>query len=462
MTLSKALSNSRIVAAYREKTPTSEKRHQKALGIFPGAVTHDSRYILPHNIYCDRAAGSRKWDLDGNEYVDYHGGHGALILGHCHPEVMAAVHAQLDKGTHLGASTELEMRWGELVQELIPSAERVRFTASGTEATLMALRLARAFTGKSRLLRFRGHFHGWHDHMAFGVTNHFDGTPTPGVLDEIARNVVLVDPNDREGLRRALAEHDDIAAAILEPTGSTYGQVPIAPAFLKELRAETKKHGVVLIFDEVVTGFRCSPGGAQAALGVIPDMSTLAKVLSGGLPGGAVVGRKDIMDALDPAWAQATGREKVPHQGTYNANPVSAAAGVKTLEILKSTDANKRACAYAERLRKAINQAIEAEGLPWAAYGTFTGTHIFTNANNLPGVSPKSFDPLKFDYTQLKAKRGSDTLTKLRLAMRVNGVDLSGWPGGPASAVHTDNDLERTVGAFRKSVRMLRDEGEIA
>ena len=191
------------------------------------------------------------------------------------------------------------MRWAELITQLVPSAERVRFTSSGTEATLMALRLARAYTGRSRLVRFRGHFHGWNDHMTSGHASHFDGTPTSGVVAGVADNVLLCDPNDIAGITRIFNDHADIAAVILEPTGGNFGRMPILPSFLATLRDLTKQAGTVLIFDEVVTGFRVSPGGVQAALGIIPDMTTLAKVMAGGLPGGAVVGRKDIMDWLD-------------------------------------------------------------------------------------------------------------------------------------------------------------------
>ena len=175
-------SNSPIIAAYRERTPTSEALASDARGIFPSGLTHDSRRILPYGIYVERAQGSRKWDADGNEYVDYYGGHGALLLGHGRPEVVAAVQSQVARGTHFGACHELEVQWGALVKEMVPSAETVRFTSSGTEANLMALRLARAFTGRRKIVRFFGHFHGWHDHVAFGVTNHFDGSATPGVL----------------------------------------------------------------------------------------------------------------------------------------------------------------------------------------------------------------------------------------------------------------------------------------
>src|SRR5580693_2139791 len=290
--------NSPIIAAYRNATPGSATRAGQAADMFPSGITHDSRYIEPYGLYITRAEGPRKWDVDGRCYVDYFGGHGAMLLGHCNPQVMAAVHAQLDRGTHYGACHELEIEWAELVKRLIPTAERVRFTSSGTEATLMAVRLARAFSGKSKIIRFNYHFHGWHDHMTSGYASHFDGSPTPGVLSGVAGGLLLAEQNDAEGLARLLEENDDIAAAIIEPTGAHGARLPIDPKFLTVLRELTRQHGVVLIFDEVVTGFRVSPGGAQAEYGIRPDLTTLAKILAGGLPGGAVAGRKDILDLL--------------------------------------------------------------------------------------------------------------------------------------------------------------------
>lgn len=454
--------NSPIVAAFIARTPGSAGNYVTAQRLFPGGVTHDARYVRPHPLAIVRAEGARKWDVDRNEYVDYAGGHGALILGHVHPAVTARVAEQLARGTHYGANHSLENRWAELIQELMPSAEMVRFTNSGTEATLMALRLARAATGRTKLLRLRGHFHGWHDHVAFGVTNHFDGTPTPGVLGALAENVVLVDPNDEAGLVAQLdAEGSDIAAAILEPTGSTYGQVPLRPEFVRRLREETAQRGIVLVFDEVVTGFRVARGGAQEVLGIRPDLTTLAKILAGGLPGGAVVGGRDLLELLDPEQASARGVEKIPHQGTYNANPLSAAAGIATLEIIRDTDAVARTHAYAARLRAALNEVLAEEGVNWAVYGTHTGTHVFVNPKGL-GVGPHNFDPLSMGYADLKVPRGSQTVTKLLLAMRTRGVDFSPWPGGPASAAHTDEDLERTAEAFRGAIGALREEREIA
>ncbi len=454
--------NSPIVAAYVARTPRSAMAYERARSLFPAGVTHDSRYQLPHPLSITRASGARKWDEDGNEYVDYAGGHGALILGHAHPAVMARVAEQLSRGTHYGANHELELRWGELVKELVPSAELVRFTSSGTEATLMALRLARAATGRPKILRFRGHFHGWHDHMAFGVTGQYDGSATSGVLPELARQVVLVDPGDVEGLVATLdAEGAEIAAAILEPTGASYGQVPVTPDFVRRLREETAKRGILLIMDEVVTGFRVALGGAQQAIGVMPDLTTLAKILAGGLPGGALVGRRDLLELLDPERAAARGVEKIGHQGTYNANPVSAAAGIATLEILRDTDALQRAHAAAALLRAGMNDILAEQGVGWAVYGTSTAIHVFVNPKGLP-VTPHGFDPLAFSYRDLKLPRGNRAAEKLRLAMRLHGVDLAPWPGGPVSAAHEARDIDQTLTAFRESLRMLKAEGEIA
>src|SRR6202048_5192617 len=198
--------NSPIIAAYRAATPGSAAASEKASRLVPSGVTHDSRYIEPYGLYITRAQGPRKWDVDGNCYVDYFGGHGALLLGHSHPKVVEALKQQIERGTHFGASHETEIAWAEWVLKLVPSAERVRFTSSGTEATLMAVRLARAFTGKAKLIRFNYHFHGWHDHMTSGYTNHFDGTATTGVLDAVAGNVLLCNQNDEAGLATALEQ----------------------------------------------------------------------------------------------------------------------------------------------------------------------------------------------------------------------------------------------------------------
>jgi glutamate-1-semialdehyde 2,1-aminomutase len=452
--------NSPIIAAYRAATPGSAAASEKASRLFPSGVTHDSRYIEPYGLYITRAQGPRKWDVDGNCYVDYFGGHGALLLGHGHPKVAEAVKQQMERGTHFGASHETEIAWAERIMRLVPSAERVRFTSSGTEATLMALRLARAFTGKSKVIRFKHHFHGWHDHMTSGYASHFDGSPTPGVLPGVAGGLVLAEQNDAEGLARLLEAKDDIAAAILEPTGAHGAQLPIDPKFLIALRELTRQHGVLLIFDEVVTGFRVSPGGAQAQYGIRPDLTTLAKILAGGLPGGAITGRKDILDLLDFQVTKAADREKITHQGTFNANPLSAAAGVAALEIVGTTDACARANRYADNLRRQVNEVFEEEHVPWAAYGMFSNFHIFTNPEHRD-IVPTRFDPQAVPAEAFFDKRQTGVVHKFRLAMMTGGVDFSGSPGGVISATHGEAELEDTVKALRNTVRMLRQEGEI-
>lgn len=324
----------------------------------------------------------------------------------------------------------------------------------------MAIRLARAFTGRSKIVRFYGHFHGWHDDVAFGVDSHFDGTPSIGISGKVAQDVVLVPPHDVDRVRQVLESDGDIAAVMIEPIGSNSGKVPATGETLRQLRALTSQYGAVLIFDEVVTGFRVSPGGAQAHYGVVPDLATLAKLVAGGLPGGAVCGRKDIMDYLDFEVSKEAGREKIRHQGTFNANPISAAAGVAALEIIKTGEPGARAAATAETLRAELNRVLTEENVPWAIYGEFSVFHIFTNPRHLP-IAPAEFDATACDYTTFAPDPRDMLLAKLRLGMLIHGVDLKGWRGGFVSAVHDDADIERTIDAWRKTLRMLKDEGEL-
>jgi len=427
--------------------------------LLPSGIAHDSRHVDPYGIYIDRASGPHKWDVDGNRYVDYFGGHGALILGHCNPVVTAAVTSALARGTQFGASHADEIAWARAIQRLVPSAERVRFTSSGTEATLMALRLARAFTGRERIVRFKGHFHGWHDHMTSGYSNHFDGSPTPGVIAGIADAVTLLPPGDLAAATACFQAHTDIAAVILEPTGSSFGQVPIDPDFLHGLRRLCDAHGVLLIFDEVVTGFRASAGGAQVAFGIRPDLSSFAKIVAGGMPGAAVAGRRDILDLLDFAAMAAAGREKIGHPGTFNANPVSAAAGIACLGILADTDAVDTAIATATRLRLALNEELARAGVPWAIYGTFSGFHLFMNPEGR-AIDPLTFDAMSCSMAELKSQPARVS-SRLRVALLLHGIDTNGRIGGFTSATHTDDDIAETAAGFAGAIAMLRAEGEI-
>jgi glutamate-1-semialdehyde 2,1-aminomutase len=458
------LSESQILRAYAERTPASARLYAGAERVFPSGVTHIARYLEPHPLFVSRAAGSRKWDVDGSEYTDYFGGHGALILGHNHPAVVEAVTAQLARGTHYGASHEAEIEWAELIQQMVPCAERVRFTSSGTEATMMALRLARAFTGQPMLVRFAGHFHGWHDHVAASAPGSQPGErqqAAPGILQEVADRTLVCPPSDIDFVRRLCEGRDDIAAMILEPTGATFGQVPLVPGFLAALREITARRGIVLIFDEVVTGFRCSTGGAQQHYQVTPDLATVAKIVAGGYPGAAVVGRAEILSALEHHHAGVDLQPPaIPHQGTFNGNPVSAAAGIATLRLLRSTDIIQRANRTAAAIRDQINGVLRSRGVNWCAYGAFSAFFIFCN----PGpdaVSPEAIHAGQVHWSKLKGATPPELAQKIRLGFLANGVDAVIWPGGIVSGVHNEQDVDRTVSAFDKLLPLLAEEGDL-
>jgi glutamate-1-semialdehyde 2,1-aminomutase len=449
------LTHSRILQAYAAKTPGSARLFARAKQLFPDGVTHVGRYLQPHPLYVSRAAGPRKWDVDGNEYVDYFGGHGALLLGHNHPAVMEAVTAQLARGTHYGASHDLEIEWAELIREMVPSAERVRFTSSGTEATLLAIRLARAATGRPVVIRITGHFHGWHDQVAFGPAG------APGILQQTPAGVLLCPPGDLDAVREACESRHDIAAVILEPTGATFGQIPVTPQHLTELRAITARHGIVLIFDEVITGFRCSPGGAQAYYKVTPDLTTLAKIVAGGFPGAALAGRADLLSWLEHrSHSEKVQAPPVLHQGTFNAAPLSAAAGIATLRLIRDTDVIARANRAAAALRTGMNRILRARGVPWCVYGEFSGFHIFPNTSGTP-VAPEDIYAGRVPWPRLKGAAPVELLQKIRAGFLARGVDVIGWPGGVVSAVHGELEVDRTVAAFEGLLGDLAAEGEL-
>ena len=339
--------NSKIEAEYRARTRRSAELYARARKVIPAGLTHDSRTLLPYPIYAARATGPRKWDVDGNEYVDYFGGHGALLLGHGHPEVLEAIREQAPLGTHWGSSHELEVRWAELVNRLIPCAERVRFTASGTEASHLALRLARAYAGKPKVIRFIGHFHGWHDGVAAGAMSHFEGGVPAGIPAGLVEQSVMLPSDDirhvagsARDARRHCSRH---ARAVRRVVGAGAAAAEVPAPSCASLRAIA---AWLLIFDEVITGFRWSRGGAQGRFGITPDMCVLAKIVAGGLPGGAVAGRADIMDQLDAAIAKDAGREKIGHQGTFNANPCA-----RRRRWPRSPSSRRRTCAARQSAR---------------------------------------------------------------------------------------------------------------
>ena len=447
---------------YTDRHRQSAELYRRAAGTFPGGVTHDTRYLQPFPLAMTTAAGSRKRDVDGNEYIDYVMGHGALLLGHSHPAIVAAVSEQMRRGTHLGGNTELELRWAEAVQRLVPSAERVRFHSSGTEATMMALRLARAFTGRPTVLRFSEHFHGWHDYAAAvpgaipsprrsgSAGDPFAG---PGIPAQVGRTVRVIVPGDADLVDRTLAGDRSIGAVILEPTGAMSGRVPLTAAFVRDLRAITERHDVVLIFDEVVTGFRVSSGGAQRRLGIRPDLTTMAKIVAGGLPGGAVGGRAEILDQI----ALPSGRRgRVAHPGTFNANPLSAAAGRACLDLVAAEPLAERAEQAAVRLCDGINRQFASTGAAGFAYRSSSFVHV---APNLAGDG--SEESVAAVLAELGALRGSPVAGRFRVALLNEGVDTMAGLSCIVSAVHDDADIDATVAAFGRALAALRAEGAL-
>ncbi len=444
-----------IEAAYRKKFPGSQKLYERGCGLFPSGVTHDSRYLLPFPIYADRASGSKKWDVDGNEIIDYWVGHGALLLGHSHPAVVEAVKRQIGNSTHPGACHELEIMWGEKVRQLVPSCEMVRFTNSGTEATLMALRVARIASGKTKVIKFAGHFHGWHDQLIIaGAPPHDTGDyATPGVPEGVFDDLVIAPPNDLEAVEAAIAAHDP-ACVIHEGNGARWGVSPVRAKFMRGLRELTARKNVILILDEVITGFRVAPSGFQGHCNITPDLTTLAKVLAGGLPGGCLGGRKDLMQVL--AFDNPLGK-KMKHPGTFNGNPLSAAAGIACLDLVATGEPCETTNRMAARLRARLNDVFQQKQVSWVAYGDFSAIKIHPEYR---GPAPTGDDFIPFDNDYLKLDCNFDPVLShaVRCALLLGGVDWMGWSGSTSSA-HSEADVERTAAAFAKAIDLLRADG---
>jgi glutamate-1-semialdehyde 2,1-aminomutase len=443
--------NESLAVRYQKEFPASRRLYAQAKEIFPGGVTHDLRYLEPFPVYIDRAEGAYKWDVDGHRILDYWAGHGSLLLGHSHPAVVEAVRRQAGRSTHPGGCHELEIEWGQWVQRLVPSAERVRFVSSGTEATLMALRLARIHTGRPKVLKFAGHFHGWQDFVIPAADLPYDGASVPGVLNEVAACTVIVPPNEPAALENMLAKDPEIGCVIMEPTGGHFGAVPIRGEFLRTVRELTRRHDRLLIFDEVITGFRVHPGGAQGHYGVTPDLTTLAKVLAGGLPGGCVAGRADILASIE----FRPGKPKMKHPGTFNANPLSAAAGVAALSIVSTGEPSRRANEIGRLLRCRLNEMLAQRGDDWIVYGEFSG---FRFLPGYQGPRPTSDDFIPYDNALDKIGRPTEKrlFHAFRQAMLLNGVDLPGL-GGMTTAAHTEADVEKAVAATATALDLLKE-----
>jgi glutamate-1-semialdehyde 2,1-aminomutase len=444
-----------IEREYAESRARSQALYERARQSMPSGAAHDGRVFSPFPFYVERADGAYKWDVDGHRYVDGWSGHGALMLGHNHPAIAAAIAEQARRGLHYSACHELEIRWAELIRSCVPGAERVRFTMTGTETTALAIRVARAATGRVNVVKFRGHFHGLHDHAMAAVKEPFEIPASAGVPPETLRTTLVAGHNDLVHVRELLDRHP-VAAVILEPAGSRSMTAPTNPAFLRALRELTRERGVILIFDEVVTGFRLAAGGAQEYFGVTADLTCLAKAVAGGLPGAALVGRADLLDTI--AFRGDPGRDRtqrVADQGTYSGTPLIAAAGVAALEILRTGQVQRALNDRGDRLRAGMNQVLKTRGIRGCVYGLSSIARIFLGADAQElGLHDWNLDEGRLD-------RGMGPVgAQLHLAMLLNGVDYNRGSGiAWLNGAMTDADIDFVVGAFDRSLERLGRDG---
>lgn len=404
------------------------------------ALPEDAKFVFSHG------AGARFWDTSGNCYIDYVLGSGALVLGHAHPAVQKAIAEQATRGTHFFAYlNEQAVEYAERLCQHIKCAERIRFTTSGSESTFHAIRLARAFTGKTKILKFEGAYHGNHDYAQLStapkrMANFPNPVPDTKGIPEAVQQMMLVAPfNDLDAVREIVASNaDSLAAVIIEPIQRILSPVP---GFLQGVREITREHGVLLIMDEVVTGFRYGLGGAQQYFGVVPDLATYAKIVGGGLPVGAVAGRADIMDQADP------GKKGTPdyvyQNGTLQGHPLGCAAGMATLSVLEQPGVYDRLNATADKLRGGLQKVFDRHSMGVTVFGDGSMWH-FLFAERPPR-----------NYRDIVA---SDQKKLIAFDNQLIREGVFVLPGNRrfVSVAHTDDDLAETFEAFDRACRKLK------
>jgi glutamate-1-semialdehyde 2,1-aminomutase len=444
---------------YTREFAASKEMFERSNEVIVGGITHDGRHIKPFPPFVSSAKGAHKTTVDGRSLIDFCIGHGSLLFGHDDPDITRAMQAQIPEGTHFSAGHPSEIRWAEEIVKLVPSVEKVRFTASGTEATLLAMRVARGYTQKNTILKFEGHFHGWHGYSLKGEKPPFENVTVPGVPAETLGTVAVVPSNDLAMLEERLVQ-GDIAGVILEPSGASYATIPLQEDFLDGVRQLTKKYGAVLIFDEVITGFRWAPGGAQQRFGVIPDLTTMAKIVAGGMPGGALGGRTDIMEMIkftdDPAWNKT---RRVPQAGTYNANPLAAVAGYTCLRKLDNQEVHDFCDSQAREIRVGFNMVLSKYDAPGFCWGESSVFHVAlgkrcTNRPDGGDLHP----PEGVDAEFLKASGGTPLGQTLEIGMLLEGVHLF-HAGGLTCTEHDSQIVEATIAAFDRVIARMGNEG---
>jgi glutamate-1-semialdehyde 2,1-aminomutase len=423
----------------------SNRLYKRACEIIPGGVNSPVRAFRAvggNPVFIDRGKGSKIYDVDGNAYIDYVLSWGPLILGHSHPKVVNALKKASEKGTSYGAPTPLEIELAELVLKVYPSMDKVRMVNSGTEATMSAIRVARGFTGRDKIIKFEGCYHGHADGLLVkagsGATT-FGVPDSPGVPKSYAKNTITLPFNDIAALHSVIKnEWKSVACVIIEPVVGNIGCVLPRPGFLESLRKLTKKFGIVLIFDEVMTGFRVAFGGAQAYYGITPDMTCLGKVIGGGLPVGAYGGKKEIMSMVSP-------EGPVYQAGTLSGNPLAMTAGIETLRILSKENTYTKLESTGALLEEGLVDAARKAGVKTRFYraGTMFCTY-FTNTDVIDYKTAKTSDTARF--------------SRFFSAIIKKGVYIapSQFEAGFISLAHTEKDIEKTVKAAYESLVEIR------
>ncbi|MCD6431817.1 aspartate aminotransferase family protein [Candidatus Bathyarchaeota archaeon] len=416
-----------MLNSYVSKTSKSKALYERAKKVLPAGVSYAIRYFEPYPFYTARAEGSKLFDVDGNEYVDFWLGHTALILGHSPPAVVEAVRKQLERGTHFGTSHELEVKLAEKIVKMVPSAEMVRFTNSGTEANMYATRLARAYTGKNKIAKFEGGWHGGYDALHKGVRYPFDIPESAGLTEGALRDTIVLPFNDLEGVEEKL-KNERVASIVIEPVLGAGGGIPAEREFLKGLREFCDENDILLIFDEVITGFRLAPGGGQEYYNVIPDITVFGKILGGGFPIGAFCGRRDIMERINNLIYERPHYSF--HGGTFAANPMSMTAGLATLEILEDGTLINRLNTLGEKIREKLREIFEAKGVDVqvTGAGSLFQTH-FTR------------ETVKDARAAFNADRKK--LVDYHLSLISNGVFFLPTHVGALSTAHSESDIEK-------------------